>query len=89
MSVALALISSLKDEAVNEKTLAFGEIGLAGEIRVVNNCEQRISEAKRLGFEKCIIPFHSYKSLSKELKSSIDIVPVRNIRSAYDVITEK
>ena len=89
LSVALALISSLKDEAVNEKTLAFGEIGLAGEIRVVNNCEQRISEAKRLGFEKCIIPFHSYKSLSKELKSSIDIVPVRNIRSAYDVITEK
>ena len=89
LSVALALISSLKDEAVNEKTLAFGEIGLAGEIRVVNNCEQRIAEAKRLGFEKCIIPFHSYKSISKELKTSIDIVPVRNIRSAYDVITEK
>lgn len=89
LSVALALISSLKDEALNEKTLAFGEIGLAGEIRVVNNCEQRIAEAKRLGFNKCIIPFHNYKSLSKEIKTTIDIIPVRNIRSAYDAIIEE
>lgn len=88
LSVAMALVSSLKDEIVNENTLAFGEIGLAGEIRAVNNCEQRISEAKRLGFTKCIIPFHNYKSLSKDLKVSVDIVPVRTIRSAFDAITE-
>ena len=51
LTVALALVSSLKDKAVDDKTIAFGEVGLAGEIRAVNNCEQRISEAKRLGFE--------------------------------------
>ena len=68
--------------------VAFGEIGLAGEIRAVNNCEQRITEAKRLGFDKCVIPFHNYKSLSKELKVSVDIVPVRTLRSAFDAITE-
>ena len=89
LSVAMALISSLKDKSVNENTLAFGEIGLAGEIRAVNNCEQRITEAQRLGFTKCIIPFHNYKSLSKEIKINMDIVPVRNIRSAFDAITEK
>lgn len=88
LSVAMALISSLRDKVVNENTLAFGEIGLAGEIRAVNNCEQRITEAQRLGFTKCIIPFHNYKSLSKEIKINMDIVPVRNIRSAFDAITE-
>lgn len=88
LSVAMALVSSLKDEPLNENTLAFGEIGLAGEIRAVSNCEQRVSEAKRLGFSKCIIPFHNYKSLPKELKSTVDIVPVRTIRSAFDAITE-
>lgn len=89
LSVAMALISSLKDKVLDEKTLAFGEIGLAGEIRAVNNCEQRITEAQRLGFSKCIVPFHNYKSLSKELKINMDIVPVRTIRSAFDAITEE
>lgn len=88
LSVAMALVSSLKDVVVNDNTLAFGEIGLAGEIRAVNKCEQRITEAKRLGFDKCVIPFHNYKSLSKELKVSVDIVPVRTLRSAFDAITE-
>lgn len=88
LSVAMALVSSLKDAVLNENTLAFGEIGLAGEIRAVNNCEQRIAEAKRLGFTKCIIPFHNYKSLSKDLKVSLDIVPVRTIRAAFEAITE-
>lgn len=88
LSVAMALVSSLKDIVLNEHTLAFGEIGLAGEIRAVNNCEQRISEAQRLGFSKCIIPFHNYKSLPKELKVSMDIVPVRTVRAAFDAITE-
>lgn len=83
LTVALALVSSLKDKAVDDKTIAFGEVGLAGEIRAVNNCEQRISEAKRLGFERCIIPFHNYKSITNSLKSTFDIIPVRNIREAF------
>lgn len=88
LSVAMALISSLKDAVVNENTLAFGEIGLAGEIRAVNNCEQRIQEAARLGFTKCVIPFHNYKGLSKTIKTSVDIVPVRTIRAAFEAVTE-
>ena len=88
LSVAMALVSSLKDQVADEHTLAFGEIGLAGEIRAVNNCEQRIAEAKRLGFTRCIIPFHNYKSLSKSIKTSVDVVPVRTIRTAFEAITE-
>lgn len=89
LTVALALVSSLKDKAVDDKTISFGEVGLAGEIRAVNNCEQRIAEAKRLGFERCIIPFHNYKSITNSLKSTFDIIPVRNIREAFSALVEE
>lgn len=89
LTVALALVSSLKDKAVYDKTIAFGEVGLSGEIRAVNNCEQRIAEAKRLGFERCIIPFHNYKSITNSLKSTFDIIPVRNIREAFSALVEE
>ena len=85
----MALISSLKDVVVQENAIAFGEIGLAGEIRAVNNCEQRVSEALRLGFDKCIIPFHNYKSLSKSVKVNADIIPVRSVREAFKALTEE
>lgn len=88
LTVAMALVSSLKDTPVNDNVIAFGEIGLAGEIRAVNNCEQRISEASRLGFEKCVIPFHNYKGLSKKIKACADIIPVRSVREAFRAITE-
>ena len=89
LTVALALVSSLKDKAVGEDVLAFGEVGLAGEIRAINNCEQRVNEAMRLGFKRCIIPFHNYKSLSKDVKVNMDIVPVRTIRDASTALFEK
>ena len=86
LSIALAIVSSLKDVVVPEKALAFGEIGLAGEIRSVNNCEQRIKEAAKLGFEKCVIPYHNYSKLPKYLFNEIEIVPAKNIRQAFEAI---
>ena len=86
LSIALAIVSSLKDVVVPEKTLAFGEIGLAGEIRSVNSCEQRIKEASKLGFEKCVIPYHNYAKLPKYLFNEIEIVPAKNIRQAFEAI---
>lgn len=88
LTVAMALVSSLKDIVINDNVIAFGEIGLAGEIRAVSCCEQRVAEAYRLGFEKCIIPFNNYKSLSKNLKINADIIPVRTIREAFSALTE-
>lgn len=88
LTVAMALASSLKDIVINDNVIAFGEIGLAGEIRAVSCCEQRVAEAYRLGFEKCIIPFNNYKSLSKDLKINADIIPVRTIREAFSALTE-
>ncbi len=86
LSIALAIVSSLKDVVVPENTLAFGEIGLAGEIRAVNCCEHRIKEAAKLGFEKCVIPYHNYSKLPKYLSNEIEIIPAKNIRQAFEAI---
>lgn len=84
LSVALALISSLKDEPIRDDVIAFGEIGLGGEIRSIGSCEQRIKEAARLGFNKCIVPYHNYKNLNDNIKLMVEVVPVRTIRAAFD-----
>lgn len=87
LSVAMALVSSLKDAVVSDDTLAFGEIGLAGEIRGVSNCEQRVREAVRLGFSRCIIPHHNLKTLSGSIAGDTEIIGVRNIREAFEAVT--
>lgn len=88
LSVAMALVSSLKDVVVSDDTLAFGEIGLAGEIRGVNNCEQRLKEAIRLGFTRCIIPHHNLKNLSTDIKGDAEIIGVRNLREAFEAASK-
>ena len=86
LTIAMALVSSLKDYALRGDVLAFGEIGLAGEIRGVSHCEQRIKEASRLGFNKCIIPKSNLKNISASLKKDIEIVGVRTIREAFEAL---
>ena len=88
LSVAMALVSSLKDTVVADDTLAFGEIGLAGEIRGVNNCEQRVKEAIRLGFSRCIIPRHNLRNLSSDICGDTEIIGVRNIREAFEALVK-
>lgn len=86
LSVALALVSSLKDMVIREDVIAFGEIGLAGEIRSVSSAEQRVSEAVRMGFKRIVIPYHNYKSLPESIKQSAQVVGVRTIRKAFEAI---
>lgn len=84
LSVALAMISSFKDIPIRDDTLVVGEIGLGGELRSVSNCEQRIKEAERLGFNRCIIPRHNFKTLSDGFKGNIEIVGVNNVTEAFE-----
>ena len=88
LAVAVALISSLKDAILDSETIVFGEIGLAGEIRMVNNCEQRIKESERLGFKRCIIPRQNMKKLNKSSFTDIEVIGVRNVREAFEVAIE-
>lgn len=84
LSVALAMISSFKDVPIRDDTLVIGEIGLGGELRSVSNCEQRIKEAERLGFNRCIIPKHNFKTLSDGFKGNLEIVGANNVNEAFE-----
>ncbi|MGN0570585.1 MAG: DNA repair protein RadA [Candidatus Fimenecus sp.] len=86
LSVALAIVSGLKDVPVPEDVLAFGEIGLGGEIRAVSACEQRIREAEKLGFKKCVVPRYNLMKIKSNLKANIEVVGVSNIRQAFEAI---
>lgn len=85
LAVAMALISSLKDTPIREDTVVFGEIGLAGELRSINRAELRISEAARLGFTRCVLPYHNLKNLSNT--TGIEIIGAKSIRDAYEAAT--
>jgi DNA repair protein RadA/Sms len=80
LGIAAALVSSLKDKAVDSKTVLIGEIGLTGEVRAVSAIEQRIKEVEKLGFNQVVMPKHSYKKLPGSFKISIS--PVERISLA-------
>ena len=82
LSVALALYSSLLDKPINEKMIAFGEIGLGGEIRSVSHVIQRIKEAERMGFEICLIPKQSFSGLNAD-DFKIRVIGVSNLKQAF------
>ena len=67
LGIAAALVSSLNDSAIAQKTAIIGEIGLTGEVRSVSQIEQRIREVAKLGFNKVVLPSNNYKSLHNKL----------------------
>lgn len=84
LGIVLAIVSSYKEIPVSEKTICFGEVGLSGEVRAVTMTKQRIQEAKKLGFEECIIP---KVSLTKDIMvDGIRITGVSNVREAISII---
>ncbi len=85
LAICMALISSLKDTPVLENAVAFGEVGLAGEIRSVSQAQQRVSEAVRLGFNKIILPYHNAKNVDN---MGAEVIGVKNLRQAFEAISE-
>lgn len=87
IAVALSLISSLKNMPIRDDTIAMGEIGLGGELRAITCCEQRIREAERMGFARCIIPRHNIKAISDGFTGNIEIIGARNFNDAFVAAT--
>ena len=83
LPVVLAVASSYRDHAIADDLVAIGEIGLTGEIRSVSHMNQRLAEAARLGFKKCIIPKNNAEKL--EIPSDLTVYRVRNIREAIEI----
>lgn len=85
LGIVMALISSYKNRPVDEKTIVFGEVGLSGEVRAVSMPEQRVAEAKKLGFETCIVPKVSL-DMVKGIKG-IQIIGVKTVNDAMNQVT--
>lgn len=79
LAIAVAIASSLKERPTNRKDLAIGEVGLTGEVRPVTNITQRLHEAKRVGFQRCVVAaqrggIHGVDGL--------EVMTVRHVREA-------
>ena len=88
LGIVLAIISSYRENPINEKTICFGEVGLSGEVRAVSMAEQRVTEAKKLGFDECILPQVSLDSMkdSGSVPKGICLTGVRSVKDAMDAI---
>lgn len=84
LGIVLATISSKLDLTIDEKTICFGEVGLSGEVRGVTMAEQRVAEAAKLGFKRCILPSVCLGA-AKSVKG-IELVGVSNVKEALEAI---
>jgi DNA repair protein RadA/Sms len=87
LPVALALYSSLTEKALPDTLIAIGEVGLAGEIRNVSHIVQRVQEARRMGFEVCIVPKQALAALPKSSRT-LRIFGVSSLRQAFNVLAK-
>ncbi|MCI8504299.1 MAG: DNA repair protein RadA [Dorea sp.] len=82
LGIVMAVASSYKNKPVSEDTIVFGEVGLSGEIRAVTMPEQRVAEAKKLGFKTCVIPEVSMKAVGTV--SGIEVLGVKSVNQAIN-----
>ena len=84
LGIVMAIISSYKNKPIAEDIIVFGEVGLSGEVRAVTMPEQRVAEAKKLGFKTCIMPQVSLKNIGKV--DGMEIVGVKSVREVMNYI---
>lgn len=84
LGIVMAIVSSFRNRAIDDKMIAFGEVGLSGEVRAVSQAVARVAEAKKLGFTTCIVPDSCLEAVS-EIKG-IKVVGVKNVAEAMDLI---
>ena len=84
LGIVTAILSSFRNLPVEEGVLAFGEVGLSGEIRAVSMAQSRVQEAAKLGFSTCILPQVSLKQLTTA--SGIRLVGVRSVRDVMEFL---
>ena len=86
LGIACAIASSARGRAIDAKTIVFGEVGLAGEIRSVPLCEQRLAEAARLGFTRALVPAQNYARMERSQAHGIALVSIDRLGTALGQI---
>lgn len=82
LAVAMALVSGLRDIPIDENTVAFGEIGLSGELRSVPRAQARVNEAARMGFTRCILP----SACLKQINSAPEGIKLLGVKRLSDAV---
>ena len=87
LGIILALLTSYRNQSLDDETICFGEVGLAGEVRAVNMAEQRVLEAAKLGFKRCILPKVNCRqlALTKEQTRGLELVGIESIHEFLEV----
>jgi len=85
LAVCMSLVSAIRDVPLNENMIAFGEIGLSGEVRSIPDVGRRINEAARLGFTECVLPKSSLKQITSP-PDSMRLIGVSSISEALSFI---
>lgn len=84
LGIVLAIVSSFRNRVLSPKLIAFGEVGLSGEVRAVSMAKQRVAEAEKLGFEICIVPYVCMQDCQKTGK--IKVIGVKTVQDAIDYL---
>ena len=86
LGIVMAIVSSYKNRPLDERTIVFGEVGLSGEVRAVSMPEQRVQEAKKLGFDTVILPEACRQSVNQV--TGVKLIYVSGIREAISAISK-
>lgn len=84
LGIAMAIISSFRNQAVDDHTMVFGEVGLSGEVRMVHMADVRVAEAARLGFTTCVLPKGCLRGL--HAPAGVRLIGVTNLSDAAELI---
>lgn len=84
LGIAMAVASSFKNRAIDDRLIAIGEVGLSGEVRGVNMIQARVQEAKKLGFTTCVLPSVCMESV-KDMEG-IKLIGVKNVGEAIQLL---
>ena len=84
LGMVMAVVSSFRNKPIDEKMVVFGEVGLSGEVRAVSMAEQRLMEAKKLGFTTCVLPKANAESIKGV--TGIRVIGVTNVQEAIELI---
>lgn len=82
LGICFALVSSFLNKPIESDLVVFGEVGLTGEVRGVSQVELRISEAKKLGFKKCLLPKINLEKNNKFDKNSLELIGIKSVEEA-------
>ncbi|MDP2689801.1 MAG: DNA repair protein RadA [Deltaproteobacteria bacterium] len=82
LGILASITSNFLDKPIEPRTVIFGEVGLAGEVRAINQVEQRVKEAAKLGFTRSILPKDNLKGLKKT--AGMGLTAVSTVKEAIE-----